>query len=327
MINRGTIFGFILLLSLSSYGLTPTQPLPGVRVELRIDDKSFPEMARIYTTEAKKQYRATKLADTAGKIARSFQAIHPFVIWTGTPDAPARGVFIAAISESDHAVSAQWTFYPKTGTGNVGTPCVIYSRFENNRHLQDPAEFGEDVIKATRVCTGASGLDLDGLPPFHATLRTALKNLEIAHSIDAIDDTHVYLPLQWSAFYPAQDSIFRVDYWSDYKGKRTHGIVFLGNADRESPEDVARVTTVPHVCDEHKVIFNPIVKSPCTCHHKDFVNAAATYKGLLQTMQTLDPNTKTAVYVEFYREDHREGTQGLVDTPDAPRTHHKGGPK
>jgi len=322
---RDTISGTILLLSLASFGQTPTQPLSAVRVELRIDDKSFSEMTRIYTTEKKKQYRDTKLAETAGKIARTFQPIHPFVIWTGTPDAHAQGVFIAMISESDHAVSAQWTFYPKTGTGNVGAPCVIYSRFDNNRNLQDLTEFGKDVIKATKVCTGAAGLDLDSLSPFHATLRAALKSVEIAHSIDAVDNTHIYLPLPWSVFYPSQESIFRVDYWSDYQSKPTHGVVFLSNADRESPEDAARVTTVPHVCDEHKVIFNPIVKSSCGCHHTDFVNAAVVYKGLLQTMQT--PQTRTAVYVEFYKEDHREATHGLVDNPDTPRVHSVGGAK
>lgn len=316
-----------ILLAVASNGLRPTQPLPAVRVELRVDDKSFQEMARIYSTAIKQQYRAMRLAATAARIARSFQAVHPFVVWTGNPDAPAQGVLIGTIGETDHAVSVQWAFYPKTGTGNIGAPCLVFSQFENDRHLQDLTQFGEALVKATSVCTTVAGLDLDSLSPFHASLRAALKNVEIAHGIDAIDDTHVYLPLEWNAFYPAPESVFRIDYWSDYQGHRIHGIAYLSSADRDSPDDTARVTTVPHVCDQHRITFEPIVKNSCGCRHDAFVNAAVAYKGLLQTMRTVDPAAPAAVYVDVYHEAHRSAMQGVVDNPDVPIARHSGGGK
>jgi hypothetical protein len=294
--------------------LTAIQPLRVVRIELRVDDKNFPEMQQIYATPELKQYRAVKLADAATKIAGSFKPIHPFVDWTGQMNGPAHTVFIGMISEKDHQVSAQWTFYLPGNGINVSAPCIIYSQFQNSRHLQDPSKFGDDVVNAMSACAGAAGLDLDNLPPFHAKLRNVLKNFEIASHVDAEDDDHVYLPLAWTNFRPDDEkSLFRVDYWSDYNGKSTHGEMFLGQADRESPADKARVSTVPHVCDDHKAKFDSIVKDICHCTHMNAHNAARTYNGLLQTLQ--HGVTRASIYIEVYSRDYRSG---LVDVPDSP---------
>jgi hypothetical protein len=312
---RGLSVAIAILVSASVLHARPfTRPLPVVHLELLIDDKSFVEMGRIYTNDYLKQIRATNLANAAIRLALIFKPMHPFVDWSGHPDPRTPNVFRATITERDHAVSALWTIYPHSGTGQVGAPCVIYSRFQTKRHLQEPALLANDVFAAMTECIGAAGLDPTKLSPFHTALRSALKNIAIAKSIDAVDDEHIYLPLEWQWLHPGSGSLFRVDYWSIYKGTETHGVVFLGNPDRESPRAKSRISTIPHVCDDHPAKFSRLVRGFCGCEHKHALNAATRYNGLLQTMQHRDPATTTNVYVEVY--EFAEGS-AIVDDPDS----------